>query len=173
MTITLAPVRDTYVSDKDTQTGTEDYLRTRSRNGGPENITSMIAFDVTNGVPSGANILNATLELYMYSTKKSSDVLDIHGVLLSWSEGGVTWSSYGWKSGAYDSAVEASTATGTAGWKSWDVTALVQSWVTGAMPDYGFYLLNDSAGGGHDDWYYSREYVTSNLRPYLEVTFVP
>ncbi|MCH7999560.1 MAG: DNRLRE domain-containing protein [Chloroflexi bacterium] len=167
----LVPVSDTYVSDADSQLGNEDYFRTRSRNGGPENVTSLIRFSAVNQLPSGASITNASLNLYMYSAKKADDPLNVHRVTLDWNEGAVNWSSHGWKSGAYNTAAEWTIATGAVGWKKWDVTSAVQAWVTGTYAEYGLYIMNDSAGGGHDNWFYSREYSDPNFRPYLEVTY--
>ncbi|MCH7478784.1 MAG: DNRLRE domain-containing protein, partial [SAR324 cluster bacterium] len=130
-------------------------------------------FDVAGVVPPGATVLSAGLNLYMFSSSRPDDSLQIRRTTEPWAEGGVTWSTHGWNSGAYDSVVEDSLLTGTPGWKVWDVTALVQAWVDGTYADYGFYLLNNSAGGGHDDEYRSREYADSNFHPYLEITYLP
>ena len=109
----------------------------------------------------------------MFDTVHDSDALNIHRVVIAWGEGGVTWSSHGWQSGAYDSVVEASVLSGAVGWKVWDTATLVQKWVNGTETDYGFYLMYNSAGGGQNDSYHSREYVDPGLRPYLEVTYLP
>lgn len=109
----------------------------------------------------------------MFSTDRDDDALNIHRVVIAWSENNVTWSAHGWNSGAYDSVVEASVLTGAIGWKVWDTTTLVQQWVNGTETDYGFYLINNSGGAQHVVDYHSREYVDPGLRPYLEVTYVP
>ena len=161
------------MSDADSQTGDEDFLRTRSRSGGPENVTTIIGFDVTGGIPAGATIISATLNLYMFDTSRDDDPLNIHRVVVAWSEGSVTWSSHGWNSGGYDSVVEDTLLTGTPGWKVWEVASLVQKWVNGTETEYGFYLINNSGGAQHEVNYHSREYADPNFRPYLEITYLP
>jgi hypothetical protein len=52
-------------------------------------------------------------------------------------------------------------------WIEWDVTGLVQKWVSGKAPNHGF-VLNHRLMGGHMV-VYSDDWVEPDRRPYLEV----
>ena len=97
---------------------------------------SLIRFDLS-AVPAGATVVSADLTLtqvYKEGPDATTDVLRSTG---AWSEGTVTWDSFG---GAFDPTPVASfTAVGDggAGARTVTVRALAQSWVSNAAANHG------------------------------------
>ncbi len=140
----------------------------------------LLRFDLS-GIPSGATIQSAVLELFYQSTRVStSEPLRLHRVTRSWTEMGATWRTYdvinNWTSqgGDFDAAIVASaTLDGTVNvWKSWTVTALVQSWVQGTFVNYGMLLESPSLTGNNERRFVSSESTTTTQRPKLTITYV-
>jgi PKD repeat protein len=56
------------------------------------------------------------------------------------------------------------------GWVSWDVTALVQEWIDGTVPNYGL-MLTDVTDSNHSTrWYAAGDSAQVAFRPTLEIT---
>jgi hypothetical protein len=97
----------------------------------------------------------------------------LHRVTAAWNEAAVTWQN---KPG-HDGAVVARACVGDSfanGWKQADVTALVQQWLLGAVPNHGLVLRDPSettAGAARPGFAHSRENGTAALVPHLEVEF--
>lgn len=90
----------------------------------------------------------------------------------------VPWSARGMAAGSdYRDTYESYADVVDPGWYSWDVTALVRSWVRGELPNFGL-VLRDATGyaDDHNDW---RTFVSSQatsdsaLRPKLTVVYNP
>ena len=58
---------------------------------------------------------------------------------------------------------------GGAGWIEWDVTDIVNGWLLGKAPNYGFRL----SGSGDYNYLQSSEYATGAERPELVIDYVP
>ncbi len=118
----------------------------------------------------GSTISNATLSIYVTATD-NLDSINVHRMLSSWSEAS-TWN--GMSSGVQANNVEASStiltnfSSGQAGWVTiTGITSTVQAWANGAA-NQGFVLFGNNA----DNWeFYSSEFTTVSLRPYLSITF--
>jgi hypothetical protein len=119
-------------------------------------------------LPPLAVITSSTLSL-----RKAAGVgggtLTAHRVIAPWAEPAVTWSSFG---GAFDGTAAgnldlATVLPNTTG--TFDVTALVQAWVTGQTPNYGV-LLEQPSGRAT---FGSRNAGNVPLRPQLKVCYVP
>ncbi len=118
----------------------------------------------------GSTITNATLSVYVTATD-NLDFIHVHRMLSTWSEAS-TWNAM--SSGVQANNVEASTtiltnfSAGQAGWVTiTGITSTVQAWANGAA-NQGFALFGDNA----DNWeFYSSEFATVSLRPYLSITF--
>ncbi|OIQ96183.1 TGF-beta propeptide [mine drainage metagenome] len=131
---------------------------TLNLNGGFGNVFKpIISFDTT-GIAPGTVVKSATLRLYVASTNTPvviAKTVKAFSVTEAWVEGtknggrgadGVTWNkkdalhnwataggSYAW----WAPATAALPAAFTSGWIEIDITALVQSWITGMSPNYG------------------------------------
>lgn len=90
----------------------------------------------------------------------------------------VPWDERGMAAGSdYSRASESAADVVNAGWYSWDVTALVRSWIRGELPNHGL-VLRDASGYADDhlDW---RSFVSSQasadpaLRPKLLLLYNP
>jgi hypothetical protein len=117
---------------------------------------------------AGATVTYAELNLYCYDEwgilGDGNRVLRIDG---SWDEVTVTWNNRP----PYESTMwEAFNAPTVDDWLSVDVTAMVQSWLDGSYPHYGFYIrCPQTAAGG---WYfYSGESTEDILRPYIYMEY--
>ncbi len=127
--------------------------------------TSALASAVTVGnVPAGSVVNSAVLTLF--ANGGSGATVNVHRVTAPWSETFVTWNNFG---GAYDPAVAAS-FIGNVGWQSADVTALVQAWVDGTVPNYGILL---EQGLTNVTTYHSSEFVFPAQRPLLDIFYTP
>ncbi|MBN1417685.1 MAG: DNRLRE domain-containing protein [Planctomycetes bacterium] len=95
-------------------------------------------------LPPGAVLESATLELEQvtYGSSSESETVLVHRITADWDETLVTWNNFG---GSYDPAVVGSfAADGALKRRSVDVTSLVADWLSGAQPNYGFLLRQES-----------------------------
>lgn len=155
-------------------------------------MRSTLRFDLS-GIPATATINSATLSLYqMAQGNTSTPTLDVHYLTRDWTEGtgngsatddGATWLTYDgtnpWTSGGGDyNAVASASATApdsTGSWVDWDVTNLTQTWINGAIPNYGMIIKQTTETPGNDDLkkFYSSDYTTDPaLRPKLTVEWL-
>jgi hypothetical protein len=109
--------------------------------------TVIMEFDLSL-VPAGATIKQATLNLYEKFGKSAIICYTIHAVTKPWAEVGVSWmmrdSAHNWdqSGGDYSAEVFASgTIDGVNGWKSFDLTRLVDLWSRGTIPNNGFVIV--------------------------------
>jgi len=158
--------------------GAATLLLSNSQNNGQSRL--ILYFDLS-GIPAGATIQSAVMELFYASTRVSTtEALRAHRLTRSWTELGATWRTYdgtnNWASqgGDYDPAVAATAnLDGTANvWKQWTITALVQSWTNGTFTNYGVLLESPSASGNNERRFNSSENASVTLRPKLTITYV-
>jgi hypothetical protein len=108
---------------------------------------TLLFFDTANAVPAGAEILSATLTLYL-SSGGSSFPITAHAISRTWSTD-TTWTkadaATAWTRPGGDFGTEVASQTArTAGQSySWDLTALVADWAAGRAVDNGVLLQND------------------------------
>lgn len=155
--------KDTYIEgesgDTSDNNGNDDELETSSEIG--EECRALLQFDLS-ALPSAAVVQQATLALYLQS-HGSTDTVVAHRLMRDWTEMGATWKKYDgtntWntKGGDYDSAVAGSFLANGTGWKSMDITAAAQAWVSGAQPNYGLILLSAPSPNGSENKYYSSD----------------
>ena len=112
---------------------------------------------------TGAMIQSATLHVYVNTASGQS--VEAHRITADWGELTVTWLNFG---GAFAPGVEG-TFTGSLGWQSVDITALMKAWVDGVYPNYGV-LLNQINASFPRTKMNSRE--AAAFHPYVEVTLV-
>lgn len=142
----------------------------------------LIQFDVSK-IPSSAKIVSATLQLYQNSSTAAATV-SAHRIINSWVEGtkngsgtadGATWKTSNgstvWISNGGDygaiSIANTSISNGT-GIVNWDISSLVQNWVSGKYANNGL-LLNTSDNVIAS--FASKEDATAANRPKLVITY--
>jgi Disaggregatase related repeat len=189
--VTIQPVatagQDTYINSasKSSNYGNSNRLATDSD--GTQLLRSLVQFNVTS-VPSQSTVISAVLSLYLVSNSGSqTDTVETHRLTRTWVEGngkgnsGATWNQYAsnklWTKpgGDFDpSSIGNFVASGT-GWKSINLTPLVQSWVSGTVPNQGVILLSPTGRYTNSaKLYYSSDAANANAsqRPKLAVCYV-
>lgn len=142
-------------------------------------FVSLIKFDLSS-IPANATITNAKLLLTCRSGT-ASITAQIHRILRPWTEGGATWNKY---DGTFDWATAGAkntiidyddTLLGTLTWTSIDaqievpvLSEIVQSWVNGSDPNYGFRITPVSST---TLTFHSEESVTPSFRPLFEIDY--
>ncbi len=114
-------------------------------------------------LPPGATLQSATLSVFVNSP--SGATVNVHRITQPWDEMVVTWNSFG---GSFDPAIVGSFMPNAADWRSVDVTSLVQGWLNGSYPDYGFLL---EQGQTEYTNYYSSDFPVVSMRPKLEICY--
>ncbi len=125
-------------------------------------------------MPLGATINSAQLDFYIHNDADFATVIDLHRMLVAWTESS-TWNSLT-NAVQLDDAEALSTpddtwsagdADGT-GWKTLDVTSTVQTWSAGATV-HGWVMVSDDDNNGLHWW--TSEYGTAGLRPILTIDY--
>ncbi|MDD4223854.1 MAG: chitobiase/beta-hexosaminidase C-terminal domain-containing protein [Candidatus Cloacimonetes bacterium] len=135
-------------------------------------IDALVWFDLSS-VPSSSTVASATLKLYYYEYKDNDPAgrtLSLFRALQPWNEATVTWNNQP----AY-AAVASATGTvpaSTFNWMDWDVTSDVQAFVNGTNANHGWKVTDLVPWNDYNipiSYFRSREYVSTNQRPVLEV----
>jgi hypothetical protein len=157
--VEMPAVADSYIaSNRPTQNFGNDALflgyDLEGDNFGAERI--LVRFDVAGFVPSQAIINSAELELYLVFSSPYPD--SPMGTILrrtasSWGEYTVTWNQEpAW------GEIRASADVGDVEqYYTWDVTGLIDDWLTGAQPNYGMEIIGDERVQERERAFYSRE----------------
>lgn len=139
---------------------------------------ALIEFDLSTVTSSYVD--SAVLQLYMYFFDNQQSELGytdssvwVHRVTQSWTETSVTWNNSYDNFSAVDK-VKQSDPDPTIpydydGWVTWDVTAIVNQWLSGAEQNYGFMLLIDDAESAAPNrkLMVSSDYATATYHPKL------
>jgi alpha-tubulin suppressor-like RCC1 family protein len=132
---------------------------------------ALIAFDLS-PIPAGAPLVSASVTLTEDALPGPAwypnppGLVAVHRITAPWEEGTVTWTSF---AEAYDATLASSfVSTATTASVTFDVTALVASWLAGATPNYG--ILLDEAGS-QVTYLPSSESETQAARPSLTVCY--
>jgi hypothetical protein len=148
---------------------------------------SLLRFDLAS-IQVGAAVSSAILDLYLYNLGSPANPLtgtaEIHKVMpgRNWNPSQATWNNFltgnAWSTAGmgavtdYDTQVAGAIqflSTDAIGWKSADITGLVQQWVSGAANN-GIVLFIPT-GNPHSKYFYSSEHSTVALRPRLTVVY--
>jgi len=126
----------------------------------PEDYQSLLA-----GVslPAGAVITSATFNIYVWQA--TDQPINVHRVTSDWDEMVVTWDNFG---GAYDATVLGTFVADGIGYRSVDLTALVQAWAAGTYDDFGV-LIDQVDMEFPRTGYYSKDAASNH--PFLEVCY--
>jgi len=174
-----AGVDDTYLSllAPERVNGQEGVMRLHS----DARYRPLMRFDMSEYIPYGSPIVNATLYLWLNYADPNSTYIDSELFLVrrAWAEETATWNTP-W-SGAGCSAVPADreeTSRAAASrirqpplWVSWDVTDMVQQWVSGASANEGMLLLPSPGQPSRDMQFRSSDFTDGDQRPKLVVEY--
>ncbi|MGB9879602.1 MAG: DNRLRE domain-containing protein, partial [Anaerolineae bacterium] len=152
--------------------GNSNVLRTSYTAGATSLSEQALLFFDLSAIPWNTEVQKATLYIYLQEAEGSAKVcMAVHALQEEWCEGPlcsllppVTWN----KQPSRASAASADHVVGTEpGYRVWDVTALVQEWVSHSAWNYGMALLGEEQGDGWTRIFSSRE---GSHPPYLTVS---
>ena len=129
---------------------------------------TLMKFD-TSVVPAYATVTSSTAYIYEMWNQNVATVR-AHQVLAPWDEATVTWTNFG-SDGNFSPAVAGSFGAGGVGYKTFDLTALTEQWVSGAAANEGVILEEDLAGQPTLHHFAGSEVSTLSLRPKLVVCY--
>jgi hypothetical protein len=179
--VDLSPARDTYINEWEPNTnyGSGHDLRVRwdlwQR--------SLLHFNTTS-IPTNSTVQSARLYLYRDWYDNLPDLptatsVRVYRVNSDWTEMGATWNlrmaGSPWTAGGCNSSVDRSlTAAATTNvletsrWYSWDITALVQDWISNPAGNHGMILIS-SPDTKRELRFHSKEAATN--KPYLRIQY--
>ncbi len=141
--------------------GSRKYAKVREKS--RKKRRALFRFDLS-PVPHGATIQSATL--YLRAARTSKQTIYLHRILDPWTEKGATWNNM---ADRYDPAATTSfVAPKKRKYVAVEITSLVQAWVNGDLPNYGFMLIAEPSKGSK---FNTRE-AGSKKHPYLEIVYV-
>jgi hypothetical protein len=176
--------RDAYLSEQqpDTNAGSETFLLVDGDDPGGSGLdkASLMAWDVS-AVPAGATVESVSVIIEV--TNPTQSQYAFVEMQRNWQENEATWNQYAagvpWSiPGGFGVADRGTSVLGQAAANSTgtqafglnaDGVALVQAWVDGTEPNYGFVLSDTSSGDGLDFW--SSDALTLANRPRLSIEF--
>jgi len=167
--------------------GEDTYLdwNSRSVNYGPSTTIienggahPILRFNLS-AVPASVVIDSATLSLYQNMGEGNPVTSSAHYVTTRWDENQANWDNrltgIPWTVGGGDfgsRTADRKIVDNTLGWKSWNVTQMVDLWYRGRLNDLGLILEGPNPGPNCNKVFYSSEYaVNPDLRPKLDIWF--
>ena len=191
LTLSLQASRDSYIDQQHPATnyGASRHLQVSSY--GPvskypyyepadkclyKNERSLAMFDIT-GIPAGASIQSASLNLYAITLPHSSRTYGVYQILGSWQEPSVTWNN---QPSTLPAVIDTSATPSFHQWMSWDVSTSMQSFIDGSSHNYGW-LIKDETENSHPSrttHFSSREDnghhpLPQPPNPHLDITYIP
>jgi len=154
--------------------GNSSTLRTSYTGGAtPLSEQALLLFDLS-AIHWSTEVQKATLHVYLQEAGGDAKVcMAVHAIQKEWCEGPLCWllPPVTWnKQPSHALVASADHVVGTdPGYRVWDVTALVQEWVSHSAWNYGMALLGEEKGAGWTRIFSSRE---GSHPPYLTV-YVP
>ncbi len=132
-------------------------------------------FDLSDVPP--VTIASAHLRLSLFSEDSAEYEMGVHRVSAAWDENAVTWNTKPW---SVDTGIRALVGGQRGVYYEWDVTSLVQGWLTGGVGNFGMELR--PAAGNDSRFFRSTEYAAGMLAgpgagslrtPRLVINFAP
>ena len=153
-----------YVGSGSQNYGTNDHIIRNKAN----TIRGIVEFEGLKAIPKGSTVNSAELDLYNRANT-INDTFGIYRITASWQEMTVTWSN---QPAHFATAYATVMFYGPAHYK-FNVKTLVQVWVTGTYPDYGFKVIKGKEGPGTYPYVCSSDHATASYRPKLTVDYTP
>lgn len=161
----LIPTKDTFVSKAQPATsfGGMKVLRTKAETDTARE--TLLQFNLSS-IPSSAQILKGELRLFSKKSKffKPDNNVGVFANLGSWSES-TTWNARPSRASSFEDSIA---VTKTRRYYSWDITDLVQDWVSGVETNFGVRVLGF---GGGSLFFKSSE--APSKRPILRIEYTP
>jgi RHS repeat-associated protein len=162
-------------------TSTTDYVGYDGTN----TDNSLVQFNVKESIPTGAEVLNAQLGMYLYESSTTTGV-SVSAYAVSkerpWTTS-ATWNTYDgthpWTTAGGDfsttNPVANPSVTKPAGWAHWYPTQIVQEWVneSGTNKENNGFLLADTTQKTTTNLLSFRSSKASENKPYLTVSWTP
>jgi hypothetical protein len=134
----------------------------------PTTSQGLVQFDLSS-IPSGATITNATLELYHSVNDGAGKIFDIFGNTSSWDETLVTYDTRPTTDAGASSTLTIDDADYAQGlYRDWDLTSLVQEWVSGTHANFGVTLHERDET--FENWIYFEGLNEDEYPPLLVIT---
>jgi uncharacterized repeat protein (TIGR01451 family) len=167
---------DTYIRENapNTNYGTETTMRVRQNPSG--DYHSLVSFDFSS-IPSGSNILNAELSLYVTTTQGGVADVEVYKSDQEYTGTTATWNNFTtgspWNTPGGDfSGPLLGTFDGTVvGRQEVDVATVVQSVVDGNIGSHGFILVPSSANTAVDSVRFGTQNTFGFFAPQLNITY--
>ena len=103
-------------------------------------------FDISS-IPAGATINSAQTKLYAnWVWVKTTHTIRLYRPTASWGEYSITWNN---QPSVVDTGYVFSGYLSDGYWITWDCKSVVQGWVSGSFPNYGFNAREPSGPSGH------------------------
>ncbi len=125
-------------------------------------------------VPSDATIISANLTLteYIYDSPPADDTLRIDIIKEDWDEGTINYDTANDEVDFVDVNFTTYNVTTTDGENTFDVTDVVQAWISSEpTANHGIRLKKETAGGYNYEYFYSSEHGTASERPKLTIEY--
>ncbi|MBM4430024.1 MAG: DNRLRE domain-containing protein, partial [Chloroflexi bacterium] len=173
---------DTYMYRYDPDNRRTYWKHAQLRVGYKQQYAAVIGFDIPS-LPADAVVTQATLQLYAEGWGGLNLEIGAYCILrttavheVTWNEArvGVPWGVPGCNDSSGDRrAVPESviTTNGPRKWYSFDITAVVQGWATGAVPNHGLLIRGMSAMSIASFNLASADAVDARFRPKLDITY--
>ncbi len=175
-------VRDTFLDSANATANYGSGVRMKVRSISGINYRPLIYFDLST-IPAGSTIRSATLNLYMdtYShLPDQSPRISIYKVKQDWAEMEATWnnrtSSASWNTAGCESSADRDTSesaykvvSAISTWYDWNVTSLVQGWVSSPTSNRGMLLVSNTS---REVRFYTSNDVDVRFHPYLRIDYI-
>jgi hypothetical protein len=146
-------------------------------NDGTQTSRALLVWDLSSIVPSNATVQSATLGLYLQDEANATPLtVGVHRVTSPWTvsatwnerDTGIAWTVQG---GDFAAAPDGSaTVGGSSGVPAtWNLTALVQGWADGSIPNDG--ILLEGGSGTNVLHFATTSAPQTSQMPYLDVTY--
>jgi hypothetical protein len=201
-TVTLSPAKDNTLYEippdsVDVSNGAGDHIFA-GRNGRGFSRRAVLAFDLTDEIPSGAQILSAELILHMSRTSTGPRQVSLYRMTADWGEGSsdalgqegrgaaaqmfdATWRHRFFDADLWEipggeftgtiSAVQTVGGIGDYAWTDAQMVADVQMWLDKPESNYGWIVVGDEEISGTAKRFDSRENPNTDFAPTLVVEF--
>ena len=192
-TVVISPTADGFLNIDATNYGTSSVLSVYTWPDHKIANASVLKFDLAS-IPAGATISSATLNLNLTESDATADptyTVTVHKILNknpdvsratgytydgtnAWTPNTCCYNNIPLAQADIGAPVDTKRIDKTPGFKQWDVTALVQGWLTTPSTNFGL-LVNSDPGALRDRYRYfsSRDDPVAGNRPFLTVVYTP